>query len=90
MTSILYIASDERGAGKTALCASLVSLLNQRGIKAAAIKPLAGEDELADAPESRAFSPSGGEISSKSQWPLVLTSDGVTDQLLKKVTTLVK
>lgn len=39
--SILYVASDKRGAGKTALCASLAHLLRAQGKTAAAFKPVA-------------------------------------------------
>lgn len=39
--SILYVVSDRRGAGKTALCASLAHLLRAQGKRATAFKPVA-------------------------------------------------
>ncbi len=46
--SILYVVSDRGGAGKTALCASLVHLLRAQGKTAAALKPIAGDNGDAD------------------------------------------
>lgn len=88
--TVLYIASDERGAGKTAFCASLASLLNQRGITAAAIKPIVDESELIDAPEPLMFAPGADDVSSGSPWPLVLNSRGLTKQFVKAAAGLVQ
>lgn len=47
--SILYVASDRQGAGKTALCASLAHLLRAQGKTAAAFKPVADGASDSDA-----------------------------------------
>lgn len=47
--SILYVASDRQGAGKTALCASLAYLLRAQGKRAAAFKPVADGASDSDA-----------------------------------------
>ena len=47
--SILYVASDRQGAGKTALCASLAHLLRAQGKPAAAFKPVADGASDSDA-----------------------------------------
>lgn len=43
--AVLYIASDRSGAGKTALAASLASMLAEDGLSVGVIKPLAGPDD---------------------------------------------
>lgn len=40
--TVLYVASDQEGAGKTATCAALARKLMQQGKKVAVFKPLAG------------------------------------------------
>ena len=45
--SILYVVSDRRGAGKTAVCMGLASLLRARGMRVAVMKPIAdGADDI--------------------------------------------
>ena len=46
--SILYVVSDNAGAGKTALCASLASVLNDIGRKVKVSKPIFADDEKSD------------------------------------------
>ena len=43
--AVLYVASDDRGAGKTAFCAGLAHLLRQQGKRAAVLKPLGDPDD---------------------------------------------
>ena len=43
--AILYVTSRQAGSGKTAICAVLARDLARRGKRAAAIKPLSGEDD---------------------------------------------
>jgi len=38
--TVIYVASDEAGAGKTAVCTCLAELLNRRWVKAATVHPL--------------------------------------------------
>ena len=45
---ILYVVSDNAGAGKTALCASLASVLNDIGRKVTVSKPIFADDEKSD------------------------------------------
>ncbi|PKB60378.1 MAG: hypothetical protein BZY65_01355 [SAR202 cluster bacterium Ae2-Chloro-G2] len=45
---ILYVVSDSAGAGKTALCASLASALNDIGHKVTVSKPIFSDDESSD------------------------------------------
>ena len=45
---ILYVVSDNAGAGKTALCASLVSTLSDAGYNVKASKPIFSDDESSD------------------------------------------
>ena len=47
--SILYVVSDRRGAGKTALCASLANLLRAQSKSVAVFKPVANGDSDPDA-----------------------------------------
>ncbi len=48
----LYVISDEAGAGKTALAATLVSLIRREGSSAVAVSPFAGSDGDAGSPPS--------------------------------------
>ena len=45
---VLYVASDEEGAGKTALCATLAGLIAEQGRRAVVFKPLSGEGREQD------------------------------------------
>lgn len=72
--AVLYIASDRSGAGKTALAASLASILAEDGVTVGVIKPLAGPDDpdadvfadlLGIAPGSPALSPPAKRVSPK-------------------------
>ena len=53
--AILYVTSREAGSGKTAMCAVLAHELSRRGRRAAAIKPLSGEDDSPAAVDNAAF-----------------------------------
>lgn len=41
--SVLYVASDQDGAGKTAVCATLAHLLSRRGMRVTTLKPLTAD-----------------------------------------------
>ena len=43
--AVLYVASNQRGAGKTALCTTLAYRLSKEGKRAVVLKPLAGPDD---------------------------------------------
>ena len=53
--TVLYVASDQRGAGKTALCTALTHELNRRGVRAAAFKPLMSDSRPTGDPDSSIF-----------------------------------
>ena len=47
--TVLYVVSDQQGAGKTALCATLTHLLREQGKDVAVFKPFAGGGADSDA-----------------------------------------
>ena len=84
--SVLYVASQEEGAGKTALCATLASAAEAQGRKTVVFKPLAGEGLT---PES---DPDGGiyaELLGQATdgWPVAASSGGLDGDTLKLVET---
>ncbi len=46
--TVLYVASDQEGAGKTALCAALAQIMKRKGNKVAIFKPVASADQDVD------------------------------------------
>ncbi len=81
---VLYVASDQEGAGKTALCSALAQSLEQRGNAVAVFKPLAAaglggaQDPDADAYVKLLDRPVEG-------WPLDSSEKGLTSELLSEV-----
>ena len=53
--TVLYVASDQPGAGKTVVCAALAHDLKQRGKRAAAFKPLSNGREPQTDTDSETF-----------------------------------
>lgn len=80
--TVVYIASDEAGAGKTAVSTSLASLFNQRGVKTAVVQPLG---EPTPDPKPQTPNPEAGGLGSR---PLPL--EGLTDGLMGQVVSEVK
>lgn len=87
--TVLYVASDEEGAGKTALCATLAEKIRQRGVKAAVFKPLAGAglDSGSD-PDVQVYHKLLGQRAEG--WPLKLSGRGLTRALLEGISTAFK
>lgn len=86
--TVLYIASEGEGAGKTAISLALAALIEERGGRAVVIKPLAcvHENQPTDRdPEAIASlrgQPAGG-------WPIARDEGPLTDRVLAAVTGLV-
>ena len=81
--TVLYVVSDQEGAGKTALCVTLARMLVRREVKAAVFKPVASTGAGADSDRD-------AEIYLKllnqraEGWPLDLPEEGVTQGLLEE------
>ena len=65
--AVLYVVSDEAGAGKTALCVSLVHELRERGAAAYAIKLLTSARAGSSDPDARIFQHLLGQP--EADWP---------------------
>jgi len=70
--AVLYVASDRSGAGKTALSASLASILAEEDLSVAVIKPLAGPDDT----DVSAYADLLG--ASQVSLPLTVPADGIS------------
>ena len=81
--TVLYVASDQQGAGKTAVCATLASILEQRDKKVAVFKPLVGEPK--SDPDADIYEKLMGQRADG--WPLKLPKRGLNTGLLEKVKT---
>ena len=81
--TVLYVVSDQEGAGKTALCATLAHKIGQHGVKAAVFKPVAaaGLDSDSD-PDTQVYHKLLGQHAEG--WPLNLSGSGLTPALLKE------
>ena len=77
---VLYIESDERGAGKTALCASLAHSLTSRGIKTV-FKPFSVTPK--DDPDSDIYQALLGQ--QKSDWPFLAPEGDLTPEVIEKI-----
>ena len=82
--TVVYVASDEEGAGKTALCATLAHTVEQQGKSVSVLKPVPGAgltpDSDPDADIYRKLLGKAGE-----GWPLRLTRRGITPTALEKI-----
>jgi len=82
--AVLYLASDQEGAGKTALCASLAHRMEQAGRKAAVFKPVAGEGLGADSdPDVASFHKLLDQRAEG--WPIDLPKRGLTAKPLGEI-----
>lgn len=75
--AVLYVGSDQPGAGKTALGIALVSVLRKRGASAAILKPLSS---TADDSDPAAYATLLGQDPQEAPAPI---QEGVSDALLK-------
>ncbi len=81
--AILYVASLDEGAGKTALCVSLASAAAARGAKTALFKPLAGEGLSAQSdPDPAIYAGLLGQP--VDGWPIGAGGDGLDDEALAR------
>ena len=82
--ALLYVASDQEGAGKTALCATLAHKLRQRDVKAAVFKPVAGAGLTADTdPDAGIYSSLLDQ--SAEGWPLDPPDGGFSPKMLEGI-----
>ena len=89
--TVLYVASDREGAGKTTLCATLAWRMARRGKKPAVFKPLvaAGPDPISDQDATiyTKLLPALGlpEDETSLGWPVKLPADGLTADVLDRI-----
>ena len=67
--TVLYVVSDQQGAGKTALCATLTHLLREQGKEVAVFKPFAGGSGRCDTILFSRYTPPICTLSSGCQMP---------------------
>ncbi|MCX8214107.1 MAG: DRTGG domain-containing protein [SAR202 cluster bacterium] len=77
--AVLYVASDLSGTGKTALSASLASILAEGGLSVGVIKPLAGPDDT----DVSAYADLLG--ASQASPPLAVPADGISPTIADAV-----
>ena len=81
---VLYVASDQEGAGKTALCSALAQTLARRGNTVAVFKPLAAAG-LGGALDPDADAYIKLLDRTVEDWPLDSSEMGLTSELLSKI-----
>ena len=78
--TVLYVASDQEGAGKTALCATLARMIEQRGKGVAVFKPVARDGQDSDAGVYHSL------LSQRAEgWPIGRPEKGLDQGTLEKV-----
>lgn len=77
--AVLYVASDRSGVGKTALSASLASILAEEGLSVGVIKPFAGPDDT----DVSAYADLLG--ASQTSPPLTVPADGISPAIADTV-----
>ncbi len=85
--TVLYVASDQPGAGKTALCVTLAHRLARQGKKVAVFKPIAGAGDGAD-PDAAIYQALLGQPGQ--DWPFASSGASLSPDLLKRVTGALK
>ena len=82
--AVLYVASDQEGDGKTALCAGLARKMRDQGRKVALFKPLAaGGPGPAPDPDVDLY---GSLLGQQTQdWPIDLPAEGLTPAILAQI-----
>ncbi|MCH7787711.1 MAG: phosphotransacetylase family protein [Chloroflexi bacterium] len=81
--TVLYVASDQEGAGKTALCAALAQIMKRKGNKVAIFKPVASAGQNANPDLDTETYRKLLDQTSEDQ-PLDLSSAGLTPELLEQ------
>ena len=77
--TLLYVASEQRGAGKTAFCAAFARHLEQHGHRATVIKPLGDADDGDDTIYRELLGQPSGEA------PRPLPDGALTPELLEEI-----
>ena len=77
--AVLYVASDRSGAGKTALSASLASILAEEGLSVGIIKPLAGPDDTDVSAYADLL------VASQVSPPVIVPADGISPAIVDSV-----
>ncbi len=82
--TVLYVVSDDEGAGKTAFCVTLAKKIKQRGWKASIFKPLVrqGVDSVSD-PDIQIYRSLVGQRNKG--WPIKLSGRGLTREILSEI-----
>ena len=84
---VLYVASDEEGAGKTALCATLARLTAEQGRRSVVFKPLPGEGrEQGSDPDGAIYRSLLGQTTEG--WPLATSNGDLGADLLGRIETV--
>ena len=82
--SVLYVASDSEGAGKTALAVTLARILEERGREATAFKPIAAQGLDAEAdPDADAYRDLLGV--SADGWPRPAPDTGLSSEFVGEI-----
>lgn len=82
--TVLYVTSDQPGAGKTALCVTLAHRLARQGKKAAVFKPIAGPGAgNGTDPDAASYQALLGQPSQ--DWPFVPSGPSLAPDLLKRI-----
>ncbi len=83
----LYVASQEEGAGKTALCATLASTTAAQGHRTAVFKPLAGKDRVLESdPDPGIYTGLLGQATEG--WPVTASNGGLDGDTLRRIETV--
>jgi len=82
--AVLYVASEDEGAGKTALCATLARLVADQGRRAAVFKPLSGEGLAQDSdPDVAVYEKLLGQAAEG--WPLAASDRRLDADFLGRI-----
>ena len=81
--AVLYVASDQPGAGKTSICAALTAELQRRDKQAAVFKPLHSADQSGPDPDAAIFHRLLGQP--EADWPFAPRKSGLTPKLLSDI-----
>ena len=81
--AVLYVASDQPGAGKTAFCVALAAELKAQGKRASVFKPLHAADQSGADPDATTFQTLLGQ--SAADWPFAPLKSGLTPKLLGNI-----
>ena len=81
--AVLYVVSDQPGAGKTALCTTLAHELGRRGTQTAVFKPVTASGQSEQDPDAAIYQLLLGQP--EAVWPWPLPKSGLTRVLLDEI-----